>query len=293
MSKRRGIWFAVILTVLLSIACSFRGIVEAPLPTQGVQALQPDLSTFTPSPSFTPLFQASVTPSPAATATLTPTATETQSVSLKILLYEDTAFIGPWVKEIMDEMSLPYTYVSGSGALLEELQSDTKWSLIVIAAENKASIQGVIWELLNKKVTFENASLIAETWSIHLIADGKIKPFLAACGVAWQKNLANAVPVYVLDPQHPIFNEPNAGISLEKTTPHWDGEAVDLLKLVPNGYAKILAGNDPNDTTAGGLITSCFQGRVILQTFLNHDYPKPAIKALWQNYLTYMLQRYR
>jgi hypothetical protein len=291
-----------LLVVFSAVIISACGVApEQLLPTEGVKSLQTQLVTVTPTPEDELLFQS--TPTPTATATATPTATATLTaipsaaptapVQVNILLYEDTGYIGPWVKEVMDDMGLEYTYAKGSGDLLEHLQSEIKWSLIVIAAEDKASIQGDIWELLNQKATYENTSLIVETWSIHLIAEGKVKPFLAACGITWQKNLAKAVPVYILDPEHPIFNEPNTGIALEKPIPYWGSEAVDLMQLAPISYARILAGNDPKTATAGGMITTCFQDRVILQTFLNHDYPKENIQALWENYLTFMLRRYR
>jgi hypothetical protein len=37
------------------------------------------------------------------------------------------------------------------------------------------------------------------------------------------------------------------------------------------------------------LITACIEGRVIIQTFSDHDYHRSDIQALWENYVTYVL----
>jgi hypothetical protein len=34
---------------------------------------------------------------------------------------------------------------------------------------------------------------------------------------------------------------------------------------------------------------SCFNGRVIIQTFSNHDYRKEDVMVLWENYIVYTL----
>jgi len=298
---------ALCFVVILTTTCTPQATPSAePSPSGGLQSLPQDLPTLTLQPTLTPLptkifltptslFNPTATPVPALyTAVPTPgTAAPTQPGTLEILLYEDTGDIGLWVKEALDAAGRPYNYVSGSGNLQKQLETDTKWSLIIIAAENRSSIQGDLWDLISQKVTEDNSALIAELWFIDLIYEGKIKPFLNTCGVELSKhyNLPLAVPVYFIEPTHPIFNSPNPGLSLLKPAPFWDDQAVDYLKLLPDSPAKILAAGVEGDKADNGLIVSCYDGRVILQTFLNHDYPEATIKALWQNYMAFVLQQ--
>jgi hypothetical protein len=301
---RATLFVSLAFLIILTTACTSPATpTPEPSPTERIQSLPADLPTQTAQPTLTPLpTKIFLTPTPLslATATAVPalytvvptvgTAEVTQGPQ-SILLYEDSGNIGAWIKELLDQMNLNYTYAAGSGELLKYLQSDTEWSLILIAAENKASIQGEIWEVINKKVTEENTSLIAELWFIDVIYEGKIKSFLTGCGVELSKhyNLPRAVPVYILEPSHPIFNTPIPGISLIKPVYFWDDQAVDYLKLLPDSQAKILAGGVEGDKADNGLIISCFDDHVILQTFLNHDFPEPVVKALWQNYISYLL----
>jgi hypothetical protein len=41
-----------------------------------------------------------------------------------------------------------------------------------------------------------------------------------------------------------------------------------------------------------GVLASCFQGRVLIQTFCNHDYHEGDIVPLWQNYIHYTLKNH-
>ncbi|HTP02521.1 MAG TPA: hypothetical protein VMJ64_14195 [Anaerolineales bacterium] len=40
------------------------------------------------------------------------------------------------------------------------------------------------------------------------------------------------------------------------------------------------------------MLASCYDGRVILQTFSDHDYRQEEIIALWQNYIHYTLKNH-
>jgi hypothetical protein len=61
------------------------------------------------------------------------------------------------------------------------------------------------------------------------------------------------------------------------------------MKLQGGSTAQILASRTLDQTGADGLITSCMEGRVILQTFDSHDYPTDNMIALWENYIIYTL----
>ena len=58
---------------------------------------------------------------------------------------------------------------------------------------------------------------------------------------------------------------------------------------VTGGDAVIVAGGYPSTPSDYGLITTCIEGRVIIQTFSDHDYHREDIQALWENYVTYVL----
>jgi len=40
------------------------------------------------------------------------------------------------------------------------------------------------------------------------------------------------------------------------------------------------------------VLATCYEGRVILQTFSNHDYRYNEIVPLWQNYIHYTLKNH-
>ena len=50
------------------------------------------------------------------------------------------------------------------------------------------------------------------------------------------------------------------------------------------GDALALAGTNP-DAADSAVILNCYGGRMILQTFSNHDYPREQVTPLWQNYV--------
>jgi hypothetical protein len=97
--------------------------------------------------------------------------------------------------------------------------------------------------------------------------------------------------MYWAEPDNPVFNSPNkvSRLAASLTDPAWEGDVGDLMKLQGGSTAQILASRSPGNTGTDGLITSCMEGRVILQTFDSHDYPTDNIIALWENYIIYSL----
>ena len=41
-----------------------------------------------------------------------------------------------------------------------------------------------------------------------------------------------------------------------------------------------------------GVLASCYDGRVIIQTFSDHDYDQADIVPLWENYIHYTLKNH-
>lgn len=212
--------------------------------------------------------------------------------SSSILLYEDSGNLEPWIQETMDSMGLQYTQVTRGavGDLIGEINSSTDWDLIIISSESKDSnIQGDVWEAVLPRIVNDKSGLIAEIWNLDLIAGGKVTNLLEACGVEFQRDLLKDTFIYNLVPDHPIYNEPNDDISLLNYSNYWIKQAGDMIRLTSGGDATILAGLNESLTDANGVIAECMEGRMIIQTFSNHDYQEDMVKALWENYITYVL----
>jgi len=71
---------------------------------------------------------------------------------------------------------------------------------------------------------------------------------------------------------------------------YWNFQAGDLIRLAPGSKASLLAGLFQKRKSDYGVMASCYDGRVIFQTFSNHDYHYDDIISLWQNYITYVLK---
>jgi hypothetical protein len=261
-------------------------LVELTVPVQppAAQATQPPPVTATQAPP-------EVTSPPLATATeeILPTATQDikeRMKSAKILVYEDTPDIGLWIKSALSAMGLKSTFVGDAmGHFLTNLNSDTEWDLIILGAEAHSAISGEFFDVITKRVVEDNTAFIAEVWYLDTVGEGRIKPLTTQCGIELQANYDTASSIYWLDSEHPIFNEPNTAIPLMDFTQYWPEQSGDLIRLIPGSKAILLAGMRQDRNNDYGVIASCFDGRVIFQTFSNHDYNQKDIQVLWQNYI--------
>lgn len=220
---------------------------------------------------------------------------EDQIQTSNILLYEDTSRrLSPWIKQTLDRMDLSYTYVGDAvGDFMTELLSNKKWDLVIVGAENKASVQGEFWDVIVPLVLDGNTALIAEVWYLDRTANGRVKQLLKGCGVEYQQDYPLAQSMYLLQSDHPIFNEPNQDFSFINYSRFWKSKAGDVIRLAPgNNSATLLAGEYRDRDTDYGLLATCFNGRVVLQTFSNHDYHEDMIKNLWENYIIYVLKNH-
>jgi hypothetical protein len=255
------------------------------------QATQPSAPIATPVP----------TQPPAATV-VQPTPTtdiEARIKSAKILVYENTdvSGIGMWVQDALDGLGLTYTQTgSYSGHFMEDLDSGTKWDLIIVDAEAKDIISGEFWGVINTKLGSDKTALIVEMWYLHKEANGPISEILGTCGLRFWKAHPLADSIYWWVPDHPIFNEPNKVLPLlHGFYQYWSiasGGDGDRIILGSGGDATLLAGNSSSPSTDGGVLATCEQGRVIFQTFSDHDYNQADIVPLWQNYIHYTLKNH-
>jgi hypothetical protein len=235
----------------------------------------------------------------------TPTAQDLQARidSANILIYEDitgdSTFL-PYVKEALRSVGGYHKYVADAmGTFMSEMNSGTRWDLIIVASELRTNISGDYWTVLKQKVD-DGSALVAEIWYLDDINGGKIAPFLNECGLELQKDWqakATYNPLYYgmywVDETSPVFNTPNLvkafGASLS-TEAAWEyGDLGDLLEVADSSKAHILASQKPGETSAYGLISECMNGQVLFQTFSSHNYLSNGMIALWENYINYTL----
>ena len=252
-----------------------------------------------PSPIITP--QIEITP----TQESTPSAEDIQIMidSSNILIFEDVAgypSILPYVRKALESIGGHHQYVADAmGKFLDYLISDTKWDLIIVSAEVRGAISGDYWTLITEQVD-NNVALVAEVWYLDKISRGKIAPFLEKCGIEVQKDWGRSVtsnPVeyemYWVEPDSPVFNTPNQVNSFRASSYDvWPGDAGDFINLTEGSHSAILASHVRDAKRDYGLITSCLDGRVILQTFSSHDYGRnngQDMIDLWENYIIYAL----
>jgi hypothetical protein len=222
--------------------------------------------------------------------------------SSEILIYEDMIGYpqyGAVVAKALKSIGGHHVYVGDAiGTLMNELNSGTDWDLIIIASEARGAVSGDYWDVIQSQVD-DGAALVAEMWFLDSISAGKISPLLYECGVEFQADWQRAPDANPLDfdmywsvPDSPVFNTPNTvtRFAASLLDPVWDGDVGDLMKLRSGSDATILASHaSGQDQSMYGLITSCLDGRMILQTFDTHDYPTDPMLALWQNYIIYTL----
>jgi len=232
----------------------------------------------------TPTAEVPVTPTAeAASAPTSPVDLDSQIQSARILVYENTTQEVPWVAAALDAAGYSPVYVHDSlGKFNDELASGGPWDLIIVAAESHTADASGFWDALKQQVD-EGAAVIVETWAIDLQGQGQIKPLLDACGAEFQANLEKPLPLEWYAPESEFFTTPNQVEPLSKTNRYWTSQAGDLMGSSGTGDAVLLAGTGA-DGTDSAVITNCYNGRMILQTFSNHDYPKDQIMQLWQNY---------
>jgi hypothetical protein len=311
--SKRGIVLFLLFVVLVALACtmpaastpnsppvvdSTKVALEIQATTMALQLTQAALNS---QPAAQPT---SEPPQPTATeaAIAAPAevqATPTQDVealiqSANVLVYENTDEygIGMWVQDTLDLMGIKYTQTgSYSGRFMEYLNSGTKYDLIIVDAEAKDRISGEFWDVINTRLTRDKAALIAEVWYLDTESNGPIGKILGGCGIRFRKDYSLADSIYWWDSTHPIFNEPNTVLPLLHYNRYWENQTGDQIRLGGSGNAVMLAGLSAKPSDEGVLAT-CYDGRVIIQTFSDHDYSQEDIIPLWENYIHYTLKNH-
>ena len=240
------------------------------------------------------------TPEPAVAEPAQVQATPTVNVearirSANVLVYENTDEygIGMWVQDALDAMGIKYTQTgSYSGHFMEYLNSGKKYDLIIVDAEAKDRISGEFWDVINTRLTRDKVALIAEVWYLDTEATGPISKVLSGCGIRYQKDYSLADSIYWWDPTHPIFTEPNTVLPLLHYNRYWENQTGDQIRLGGSGDAELIAGLAAKKSSQEGVLATCYDGRVIIQTFSDHDYDQADILPLWENYIHYTLKNH-
>ena len=220
---------------------------------------------------------------------------EAKIKAAKVLVYENTdeRGIGMWVQDALEGMGMKYTQTgSYSGHFMEYLDSGIKWDLIIVDAEDKDKISGEFWDVIYNRLSRDKAALIAEVWYLDRELAGPINKILGGCGVSYRKDMPLDDSIYWWTPDSEVFNEPNTVLPLIHYNLFWGNQAGDKLNLGGNGQATMLAGLSARPSTGEGVLASCYDGRVIIQTFSDHDYRQADIIPLWQNYIHYTLKNH-
>ena len=238
------------------------------------------------------------TDAPAVPTQVPPTATpdvEAQIKNARVLLYEDTdeLGIGQWIEDAVSGMGLTYTQTgSYSGRFMEYLNSGKPYDLIIVGAEDRSKITGEFWDVINTRLNRDKAALIMEVWYLARESTGPIAKILGPCGVRYRKQYDTAESVYWWNPTHEIFNVPNSVLPLLHYDTYWWTAAGDKLMAGGSGDPSFLAGLSSKPDSGEAVLASCYGGRVLIQTFCNHDYRQEEIIALWQNYIHYTLKNH-
>jgi len=324
---RKTSWLPVIFTLVFSaLAC---GLPAAPVSDPGIGETQvalavqqtslaiqqtaisggAELSTpLPPEPTYTPY--PTYTPAPAETAsialpTTAPLDIQEQIKSSNILIFEDVAGY-PSLLPVVDRTINAMNFSGGKimytadrlGDFKTQANSSTKWDLIIVASEVRTAFSGEMFEVMYDHIN-NGGAVILEVWYLDKVANGKIAPILSKCGVGFFRDWVREYSydpfkfsIYWLDQSHPLLTSPNTVLAPSYPNPEWFTDAGDLLELSSGGDAVLVGGLYPNRKSDYGVLASCLDGRMVIQTFSSHYYKWDIVQPLWENYIIHTLTRH-
>lgn len=304
--KQWKICLTLLVVVFTSLACSLT--INGASPTsssgsvvtyvvnptqQGASSTQLVEPTLAP-PTWTPL------PLPTNTVILpseTPQDIKEMIKNANVLVYEDTRAttnMVPYVHRALANLGIKNATEVGdaTGNFQNDIYSATKWDLIIVAAEVHTAFKGEMFDGLVEQMD-KGTGVVIELWYLDKIVNGKIGPIMQRCGLAWQQNLTRGPGYdpfnysYVwIDSSDPLLSDPNVAQPPSYPYPFWSGDVGDLIMLKPGSPSKLIAGVYRDNNQAYGVIASCLDGRVYIQTICSHDYIQNNMIGLWENYIT-------
>ncbi len=274
------------------IAADIQSTVNAQIATDAAVAPDTPIPTDPPPPTDAPPPEATILPPtdepPPASANI-----DEMMKEANILLFENVTKIPltRYIKQALDNLGLGRNYVDvkdAPGNFKAQLLSGNDWDLVVVGVEARSSIEGEFFDYFNDQVN-KGTGLVLELWDLDEIAGAKATSFLTNCGIKvqgdWYDPPMTARSIWWLYGEHPVFHEPNEGMSLINYSPYWAGDAGDLLKTIPGSDAVLLAGTYAQEKNSHGVLAVCHDDRVIIQTYSSHDYRQDDVVRLWENYI--------
>jgi len=279
---------------------------QAPTNTQEPSAT--NAPSLTPPPAQPTQPPATATLVPSQTAVPSPTAIDIEAKirGANVLVFEDMASYyqrTPLVRQAVSEMNFSGGRVIQVGDALgnfkEQLINTTKWDLILVAAEYRSAVQGEFWKYVYDQVN-RGVAVAIEVWYLDRHYSD-IQPLFSKCGIQYHKNWTRGpkyriedYAIYWLQPDHPFFQPPQDPVTLANVNylywvPPLTEDGGDLIQLDSGGDAVILAGTQPNLKSQYGVLASCLNGTMIVQTYSSHDYKPTEVVKLWKNYMRYTL----
>ena len=173
--------------------------------------------------------------------------------SARILLFEDMSASGHirLVKEALDLADYFYLDVgSAKGWFKTQLSSSQEWDLIIAAVEAGRNFGGEYFELIDKRIE-QGAAAVIEFRDLDAIHAGSSKLLLDRCGVKFQSDWfePDLRVFFPLQPDHPIFHQPNRVANLRNASMLWKGDVGDLVEInyttgKPAGDPQLLLGTN-------------------------------------------------
>jgi hypothetical protein len=263
----------------------------------------PNPQLLTPAPPATePVIQVSQTATPTS-ASISQEELAGRMKTANILLYEDmTTRLDTirYIKPVLEKMGLKYKDDGAAGGWLRDDVANgpgggKPWDLVIIAAEDKKGASGEFFNYVLSSLD-KGSSVIMETWFLDASYSGLALGLMDRCGLIYDGNWVKIAPagtvLFALDPTNPILNDPNSGMSFSKSTDYWwdpSGKIAydvgDLVRLKPGSTSKLLLGTSAEAKDSHGTLTVCMDGRLILQTFSDHQFSLDSMALLWQNYI--------
>jgi hypothetical protein len=145
--------------------------------------------------------------------------------------------------------------------------------------------------------------VILEVWYLDRAYSGSASVLLDRCDVVYQSDREKIPParmvMFAMDPDHPVLNEPNRGLTFTDTISFW-WDAVnktpydtgDLVEPIPGKNAIPILGVNPDSKTGYATLTECMDGKMLLQTFSSHNLTFNAMRPLWENMVYNALRRH-
>jgi hypothetical protein len=276
---------------------------ETVLPTNTITPVPTETLTATPTPLPTD------TPTPVPTATQTATNTPVPGIAdrikaANILVFEDlgNANLVPRISRGIEMLNLSGGQVVNThgnlASFTSNLNSPVAWDLIIIGAESRDIIHLGSLGVYNQIVRHveSGGALIVEAWNLDEDSSDLTSYIEDKCSIRVEKNWVRQegsnyadFALYNLNQGVPVFDTPYKINLPMMPTIYWNGDIGDLISKQPGSNALFATGLTSKDPSHYGLLTSCNEGRLLLQTFATHDYRLFETTELWANYVHYVL----